>query len=173
MVSPLSSSGVLALIVATAALAWSAPAQSESQTQDQRDVVAVVQKMFDAIARCDEASARAIAMPEGRLYRLVTGSEDGVRSSTFDEFSAGLGKCGRKMLERMWDPQVRVHKGIATLWAPYDFWVNGAFSHCGIDSFELAKTAEGWKFTSGVYTVERTGCVPSPLGPPAASGASR
>ena len=76
-----------------------------------------------------------------------------MRSSTFDEFSASLGKCGRKMLERMWAPQVRVHKGIATLWAPYDFWLNGAFSHCGIDSFELAKTAEGWKFTGGVYTV--------------------
>jgi hypothetical protein len=77
------------------------------------------------------------------------------------------------MLERMWSPQVRVYKGIATLWAPYDFWLNGAFSHCGIDSFELAKTSEGWKLTSGIYTVERTGCTPSPLGPPQASGAER
>ena len=163
--------GVLAVIVATAVLA--APTAAQSQTQDERDVVAVVQKMFDAMASCDEATARAISMPEGRLYRLVDGADEAVRSTTFDEFSASLGKCGRKMLERMWTPQVRVHKGIATLWAPYDFWLNGAFSHCGIDSFELAKTSEGWKFTSGVYTVERTGCAASPLGPPPASGAGR
>ena len=161
---------LLAAVVATAALA---PAPARSQTQDERDVIAVVQKMFDAIANCDEASARAISMPEGRLYRKVAGTDEGVRSSTFEEFNASVGKCGRKVLERIWDPQVRVHKGIATLWAPYDLWLNGEFSHCGIDSFELAKTGEGWKFTSGLYTIERTGCAPSPLGPPSAEGAAR
>ena len=77
------------------------------------------------------------------------------------------------MLERTWAPQVRVHKGIATLWAPYDFWLNGAFSHCGIDSFELVKTGDGWKLTGGTYTMERTGCAPSPLGPPVATGGNR
>jgi hypothetical protein len=164
-------SGVIAALAVAATFATATPALS--QTQDERDVIAVVQKMFDAMAGCDEATARAISMPEGRLYRLSPGTEDPVRSSTFEEFGASLGKCGRKMLERMWAPQVRVHKGIATLWAPYDFWLDGAFSHCGIDSFELAKTADGWKFTSGIYTVERTGCAPSPLGPPPSSGAGR
>jgi len=167
----LSVRGVIAAIAGAATLATAAPALA--QTQDERDVVAVVQKMFDAMAACDEAAARAISMPEGRLYRLSPGTSDAVRSSTFEEFSASLGKCGRKMLERMWSPQVRVHQGIATLWAPYDFWLNGTFSHCGIDSFELAKTADGWKFTSGLYTVERTGCAPSPLGPPAPTAAGR
>jgi len=163
--------GVIAAAVAVASLATATPALS--QTQDERDVIAVVQKLFDAMAGCDEATARAIAMPEGRLYRLSPGTEDPVRSSTFEEFSASLGKCGRKMLERMWAPQVRVHKGIATLWAPYDFWLNGAFSHCGIDSFELVKTGDGWKLTGGTYTMERTGCAPSPLGPPVATGGNR
>jgi hypothetical protein len=89
-----------------------------------------------------------------------------MRSVTLDEFATSFGKCGRKMLERMWTPQVRVHKGIATVWTPYDFWLNGAFSHCGIDSFELVKAADGWKLTGGSYTMEREGCTPSPLGPP-------
>jgi hypothetical protein len=146
---------------------------AQAGSADERDVLAVVQKMFDAMARCDAATARAISMPEGRLYRLTVGSDESVRSSTFEEFSASLGKCGRKMLERMWSPQVRVHKGIATVWAPYDFWLDGAFSHCGIDSFELAKTSAGWTFTGGLYTVERTGCAPSPLGPPVADAAAR
>ena len=66
----------------------------------------------------------------------------------------------------MWQPQVRVHKDIAAVWAPYDFWLDGTFSHCGIDSFELVRTPSGWKLTGGIYTVEREGCAPSPLGPP-------
>ena len=77
------------------------------------------------------------------------------------------------MLERIWEPQVRVHKGIATLWAPYDFWLDGALRHCGIDSFELVKSPEGWKITGGTYTVEREGCQPSPLGPPAPAAPAR
>ena len=148
------------MIVATAVLAT--PTLAQSQTQDERDVIAVAQKLFDTMASCDAAAARAISMPEGRLYRLVTGAEPAVRSTTLEEFTASLAKCGRKMLERMWQPQVRVHKGIATLWAPYDFWLDGAFSHCGIDSFEFVKTAEGWELTGGTYTVEREGCAPEP-----------
>lgn len=169
MNSRLSGRGVLAAIVAT--VVFATPALS--QTQDERDVVAVVQKLFDTMATCDATTARAITMPEGRLYRLVAGAEPVVRSTTFEEFTASLAKCGRKMLERMWQPQVRVHKGIATVWAPYDFWLDGAFSHCGIDSFELVKTADGWKLTGGTYTVEREGCAPSPLGAPTAKSEAR
>lgn len=111
------------------------PASVRAQTQDERDVVAVVQKVFDAIAACDAAAARALSMPEGRLYRVAVGADVTIRSRTLEEFSAGLAACGQASLERMWQPQVRVHKGIATLWAPYDFWLDGKFSHCGIDSF--------------------------------------
>jgi hypothetical protein len=170
---PIQGTGRRAIGALIATVLLAAPAHGQAPTPDERDVVAVVQKFFDAMATCDAAGARAISMPEGRLYRLVVGAEATVRGSTFDEFNANLAKCERKLLERMWQPQVRVHKGIATLWAPYDFWLDGKFSHCGVDSFELVKTAEGWKLTGGTYTIEREGCAPSPLGAPAASGGVR
>ena len=43
---------------------------------------------------------------------------------------------------------------IATVWTPYDFWIDGKFSHCGIDAFDLVKTDEGWKIAGGSYTLE-------------------
>jgi len=67
--------------------------------------------------------------------------------------------------ERIWNPEVRVHGSIATVWAPYDFWVDGKFSHCGVDAFDLIKTPDGWKIAGGVFTMEAK-CEPSPLGPP-------
>lgn len=157
--------GRLALIGA-GVLAVSLPALAQAPSSEEREVVATIQKLFDAMAACDEAAIRAITVPEGRLYRVTVGGDAPLRSVTLDEFATSFGKCGRKMLERMWTPQVRVHKGIATVWAPYDFWLNGAFSHCGIDSFELARAPGGWTLTGGTYTVEREGCAPSPLGPP-------
>ena len=154
-------------------LAVAPPMHAQPAASDEREVLAVTQKLFDAMVACDEVTIRAITVPEGRLYRLTVGADGPARSVTLDEFATSFGKCGRKMLERMWQPQVRVHKGIATVWTPYDFWLDGTFSHCGIDSFELMKTPRGWVLTGGSYTVEREGCAPSPLGPPSASAGAR
>ena len=71
-----------------------------------------------------------------------------------------------RMLERMWDATVLVHGPLAQVWTPYDFHADGEFSHCGVDAFTLIKTSEGWRVSGVAYTVEPTGCEPSPLGPP-------
>jgi len=152
--------GLVGLLSASVPLAAQAPSTAD------RDVVAAVQQIFDAMARCDAAGVRARTLPDGRLFRLTPGSGQPPTSTTLAAFAAQFDTCPRKLLERMWAPQVRVHKGIASVWAPYDFWADGAFSHCGIDSFDLADTADGWKLAGGIYTVERDGCGASPLGAP-------
>jgi hypothetical protein len=142
------------------------PARAQAPAAADREVVATVQRIFDAMAACDAATIRTLTIAEGRLFRIAPGAATGARSSSLEEFSQRFTTCSSRLLERMWEPQVRVHKDIATLWAPYDFWLDGTFSHCGIDSFELVRTAGGWKLTGGIYTVEKEGCAPSPLGPP-------
>jgi hypothetical protein len=49
-------------------------------------------------------------------------------------------------------------------WAPYDFHLDGKLSHCGIDSFGLVRGADGWRIAGISYTVQKTGCAPSPPG---------
>jgi len=48
-----------------------------------------------------------------------------------------------------------VHEGIAVVWTPYEFHVNGEFSHCGVDAFSLVRIDGQWKIAGIVYTVER------------------
>lgn len=153
----------LLLVVTT--MLGAGPAAAQTPSADEQEVVAVVQRIFDAMGKCDPGTIRSLSLPEGRLYRLTPGSDQPPRSQTLQMFAEQFSSCDRKLVERSWSPQVRVHKGIASFWAPYDFWIDGTFSHCGIDSFELVKTGGTWKLTSGIYTVEREGCAPSPLGP--------
>ena len=87
-----------------------------------------------------------------------------VRAFSNEEYFADLKASKQAMRERIWNPEVRIHGLIATVWAPYDFWIDGKFSHCGIDAFDLIKTEEGWKIAGGSYTIESK-CEPSPLGP--------
>ena len=95
--------------------------------------------------------------------RIRDGKPD-PRAFSNEEYFADLQASKQTMRERMWSPEVRVHGLIATVWTPYDFWIDGKFSHCGIDAFDLVKTEEGWKLAGGTYTVESK-CEPSPLGP--------
>jgi len=144
------------------------PAPAQKPDADRAQVIAVVQSFFDAMEKPDVELAKKALMPDARFFSAA--ERDGkltVRPSTGDAFVAGLSNPNRaKALERMWNAEVRVEGAIAQLWTPYDFHSNGTFSHCGIDAFSLVKTDDGWKIASAMWTVQRTGCAPSPLGPP-------
>jgi hypothetical protein len=147
-------------------LAMAPLAGQTRQEDDTTAVLATVQAFLDTMTSRDVEGARRVLMPEGRFHS--TREQDGrtaVRVSAVEDYLKSL--AGRKQdnRERIWSPDVRVHGPIASVWTPYDFWVDGTFSHCGIDIFDLVKTAEGWKISALTYTVERTGCAPSPLGP--------
>lgn len=132
---------------------------------ERKAVLAVVQAFFDTMAAKDVEGARRTVVPEGRFHsvREVEGKQV-IRTFTNQEYLDGLPRERQRERERMWNPEVRVHGDIATVWTPYDFWIDGEFSHCGIDSFHLIRSAEGWKVAGGLYTVERS-CEPSLLGP--------
>ena len=147
-------------------LTVSAPAGQTKQEDDKTAVLATVQAFFDTMASRDVEGARRVLMPEGRFFSAR--DQDGqtaVRASAAEDYLKNLGGRKQDNRERIWSPEVRVHGPIASVWTPYDFWVDGKFSHCGVDVFDLVKTAEGWKISALTYTVERTGCAPSPLGP--------
>ena len=99
---------------------------------------------------------------------MVRASGEPGTSSTLAQFAERLPAIQGKILERMWQPEVRIDGRMATLWAPYDFHRDGKHTHCGIDSVSLVKTSSGWKISGISYTVVTEGCPVSPLGAPPA-----
>jgi hypothetical protein len=142
------------------------PATSTGQSDRDRDaVLKIVQMFFDTMTARDVDGARKIMVPEGRFFAMeMRKPQAAPQSFTNDEYFARLQKGKPSNRERIWKPEVRVHGSIATVWAPYDFWTDGKFSHCGVDAFDLIKTADGWKIAGGAFTMEAK-CEPSPLGP--------
>lgn len=136
------------------------------QVPEHEAVLKTVQAFFDTMTRNDVEGARKVLQPQGRFHamRMKDGKPD-VHALANEEYLADLQAASKqKYQERIWNPEVRVNGLIASVIAPYDFWIDGKFSHCGVDTFDLIKTEEGWKIAGGVYTVEST-CAPSPLGP--------
>src|SRR5262249_41292527 len=149
---------VLSVALGIASKAWAQEAMSP---------VATVEAFLKAMAHRDSTSALGVVLPEGRFtsVREETGKRV-IRSFTNQEDTAGWRARSEDVLERIWNPEVRLHGHLAIITAPYDFYRGSTFSHCGVDVFELIETEDGWRITGGAYTVVKTDCPLSPLGPP-------
>jgi hypothetical protein len=125
----------------------------------------VARQLFDAMSSHNAGAAGNLFIPGAMLYGVgPNGAPSGI---PFQKWVDQMGKSSDSWLERIWNPKVLQHGAAAVVWADYDFHLNGTFSHCGIDSFSLLKTNTGWKIASITDTREKSGCSPSPLGPPA------
>ena len=155
---------VLTFIVCLAA---SRPLEAQ-EDEASAAALAVVQRFFDSMRDRDSIAATATLLETGQFISTRAGADGGptLRAQPFRDYVATVARLPDDYLERMWNPTVLLRGDVAMVWAPYDFHVNGRFSHCGIDVFSLLRTADGWKIAAGAYTVEREGCAPSPLGPP-------
>lgn len=146
-------------LLLTGSASWCAGEPSEEKA-----VLAVVQRLFDAMAARDSAAARAVLIPEGRYFSVrENGAQVVVGGATHPQFAERLASGKEAMLERMFEPRVFIHGRIAMVWTAYDFHRNRKFSHCGVDSFSLLRTSEGWKIAGFVYTVEPSNCAERPL----------
>ncbi len=137
---------------------------SAAPVPDENGAITTVQRLFDAMATHNASDAKALFTPDAVLTAVR--ANGAVSNSTSEEFVAHVGAAKNAWLERMWNPKVLMHGGLAVVWAAYDFHLNGKFSHCGVDSVTLAKISGAWRISGIAYTIETSGCTPSPLGPP-------
>jgi hypothetical protein len=147
------------------ALALLVPHAAQAQGSDTVAALAVVQRLFDALGRRDTVALRTLLIPGAQFVSVRTGGgPQATRVTTDREILRSLGMGTERMVERSWSPLVNVHGPLATVWAPYDFHVDGRRTHCGVDAFALVRGPDGWRIASITYTVEPTGCPESPLG---------
>lgn len=138
-----------------------------SRGSDEAEVTALAHEFMEALSDRNTFRLDELMAAHASLFSIREGDSGplyGVRTRA--EFLEGLAEGGPAFVERIWEPTVEVSGRIAMVWAPYDFHVDGALSHCGIDVLAFMKLDEGWKVTSITYNVVREGCPPSPLGEP-------
>jgi hypothetical protein len=138
-----------------------------AQAADSVAVLTVVERLFDAMAQRDTAAARGLLVPGSRFVSVRGDSAGaGPRVASDTAFLRSLAAGRARLRERIWSPTVQLRGPLATVWAPYDFHVDGQRTHCGVDAFTLIRADAVWKIAGIAYTVVRRTCTASPLGPP-------
>jgi hypothetical protein len=73
----------------------------------------------------------------------------------------------RKVTERGFRPEARVNGPVAMVWYPYDLYLDGQWSHCGVDVFTLIRADGQWRISTMSWSVEQPpACEKHPDGPP-------
>jgi Putative lumazine-binding len=144
--------------VAVALVLCGSATTARAQEPEKAAVLAVVQKVFDAM-RTRDTSLLSVAFDT--TARLVGVGRDGNLSLTpASRFGAAIVRApaGDVWNERIFDPEVRIDGDVAQVWAYYTFHANKQFSHCGVDAFMLRKVGSQWKITQLSDSRRTTGC---------------
>jgi hypothetical protein len=125
-----------------------------------REVLAVLERLTQAMERRDTALLASIFLPGARLVGMRPREGKTVlQALTVEQFAAFMARDRReRWVERLHAPEVRIDGTLATVWARYDFHFGTELSHCGTDSFQLLRTPDGWKVASLADTYRTGGC---------------
>jgi hypothetical protein len=151
------------LLAALVAVAMSA---QEALAQGVDGARAAVDQLFLGMRMGNATIARRVLAPDVRFAVLDDSSgTPSVAVRTLDEFLRAVDVSGGAWNEQIYEVEVRVDDDVASVWAPYTFYLSGRISHCGVNSIELLREVDGWKITQ-ITDTQRTDVCPDPLGGP-------
>lgn len=154
-----------ALVVATASMESSAFEPTDAVREE---VLATLQQFFDALG--GEADLLADIIDPTTVGHSVVMGDGGVPrvgQLSIDDLEERITNGEVPMIERMWDPEVRVSGSLATVWTPYDFYNGDQFSHCGVDVVTMIHNGERWEIKSLDFNRQQPPtCELHPDGPP-------
>lgn len=130
----------------------------ESEKKDKQQIIAVINKFFESLEKKDSLMMRQTTMDNAQIWRRYS-EEKPVRSDyRYSKDFLPKMQALPNVKEIALDFDINIHKGMASAWVPYEFYIDEKFSHCGVDIFTLFEMDGNWKIISVAYTVEKEHC---------------
>ena len=132
-----------------------------SQDREQ-EVKNTIDTFFDGLHNGDTILIKQVMHPEIKMQTTFFNNEGltELRTSTSERFlkSVGSKKQDDQWFEKLLDYKIHIDVNLASVWTPYEFYVNEKFSHCGVNSFQLVKLNGSWVITYLIDTRRREVC---------------
>lgn len=126
------------------------------------EALATVQAFMDALGKRDTAALSDLLLPEGQLVGV---QDDGsVRFLAHADYLRSLENGSGELHEVIFDTSVRVLGNFASVWAPYNFYLDGRLHHCGANNFSLVRHADRWRVAAVAYSSLADSCAPRDAG---------
>ncbi len=129
---------------------------------EQAEVKAVVAQLFVGMKAGDSSLVAKTFTTDATLQSVSTAADGKVRISKngIAGFLKAIGTPHQEVWdERIYNLNVQVDGPMATVWAPYKFYLGEKFSHCGVNAFTLVETESGWKIAAITDTRRKENCL--------------
>ncbi len=130
----------------------------QQKSTDEDQIKAVILKTFSAMKSVDSVALKSCFTSTALLQiSQIRPEGNTVRDLPVSKFVQNvLSRKPGEMDERVlsWGPILIDHE-IATAWVPYEFYLNGKFSHKGVDVFLLVKTGNEFKIQTLLYNMQK------------------
>ena len=117
---------------------------SFAQNTSEKEIIKPIENLFNAMKSADSLGVKNAF--SGSAIMQTFGKNQEIRTDKVEDFAKQVGASQVGDLdERFTISKILVDGNMASVWVPYQFYYKGNFSHCGVNSFQLAKINNEWK----------------------------
>ena len=128
-----------------------------TQLEIEREIISVIDKFTEAINNKNPDIVSDILDTELDKIKFYVKNDSSYHEKSNSSLDF-LKISENKFFEKYWDPIITTDGNIASVWAPYEFYLDDVFSHCGTNLFFLVKENEKWKILHYGYTIDKINC---------------
>ncbi|WP_055443364.1 nuclear transport factor 2 family protein [Lacinutrix himadriensis] len=132
------------------------------QNNAQEEVKTTIETFFEGFHKGDTTLMKSV-MTDKLITQTAFKNKEGKDILVTEEASKLIKAVATRLADQKWeerllDFKIQVDGNMANAWVPYAFWFNDAFSHCGVNSFQLFHDNGQWKITYLIDTRRKEDC---------------
>lgn len=134
-----------------------------AQPEVEQEVEGVIKTFFEGFHKADTLLMKQ-TMADELVFQTASKNKEGKDVLKTDDVSGFIKAIGsRRPVTEKWEERIhsytiKVDGNMANAWTEYEFWLDGKFSHCGVNSFQLFHDNGKWKIIYLIDTRRRSSC---------------
>lgn len=137
---------------------------SAQNTTESIAIKKTIKSFFDGLHKGDSALVSSTLHSTIKIQTTFT-DKSGKKTLVTDnkeKLLTGIAnkKSEHTYLEKILSWQIQIDGNLASVWTPYQFYLNEEFSHCGANSFQLFNDNGSWKIIYLVDMRRKNDCKP-------------
>ncbi len=132
-----------------------------SAQPDKTEILKPIKSLFDGMRAGDSTIVRAAFIKDASMHSTFLDKEGKkqLRKGSLDAFVTAVGTPH----DEIWDEQIFVYRveqdgTLASVWTEYTFYLGDKMSHCGVNTFQVVDTEDGWKILNLTDTRRKDNC---------------
>jgi hypothetical protein len=128
----------------------------------QNQIKKVIETFFEGLHKGDSTIMKSTLHKDIKIQTTDTSKkgENKIETETRKKLLTNVAnkKPEQVYLEKLLSYDIKIDGNLASVWTPYEFYLNGRFSHCGANSFQLFHNNGKWEIIFLVDMRRRGDC---------------